>query len=203
MHKFHDTLETILRNNKTLRISNASFEEIYIRQNRNMMIVTFAIIIVSCFCHLLFALPSFFNDYDINLAYWFTQEYYGTPYGQIIQWLFNACLLIASFAIAYPMIFVGYLKHNICFQFRSIAYYVEYNFNIKSNHDTYIHNTEYQESVYTKLKTLVEYSLSIKRSLNSVLALQGYAILLLTTTGSIACVALLFFIIAGSISQQS
>uniref|UniRef100_A0A6P7FCR8 Odorant receptor n=1 Tax=Diabrotica virgifera virgifera TaxID=50390 RepID=A0A6P7FCR8_DIAVI len=194
LNVMHEVIDTISRDSKTLPLQDTLFEKYCIKQVRDTKIIMFLLVMFSFFVHLLIALPSVFKDYNINILYWLFKEYYVPPYQEMTLWISCIAVLIESFVIVYPLIFMGYFNFHICHRFRCLANYIEHNFDIRSNHDTYAQNSEDQEIIYTKLKAAVEYYLNITRSFSAVAAVQNLSILLLGTSGLFVSVAVLYFI---------
>ncbi|XP_072384150.1 uncharacterized protein [Diabrotica undecimpunctata] len=159
----HEMADTISRSSTTLPIQDPLFEKYCIKQARNTKICIFLFVMLSLFVHLLFTLPSVFKDYNTHILYWLFEEYYIPPYRALALWMECISGIIESFAIVYPLIFMAYFNFHICCRCRCLSNYIENNFDIRSNHDTYVQNFEYQEMIYTKLKATVEYYLNIRR----------------------------------------
>ncbi|XP_072381091.1 zinc finger MYM-type protein 6-like [Diabrotica undecimpunctata] len=163
LSNINNILDTIAENTKKLLHQDELFENCVAKEARNIKTICVAAIVYSFTAHMLFALPSVLNDYDINIVYWLIREYYGTYFSSIMIWITGASIIIASCTAIFPIIFFGYFKFHICLQLHWIAHYIEQKLSITTDHDSYIQNRAYQDMVYTEIKAAVKYNLTIKR----------------------------------------
>uniref|UniRef100_A0A6P7FCR5 Odorant receptor n=1 Tax=Diabrotica virgifera virgifera TaxID=50390 RepID=A0A6P7FCR5_DIAVI len=193
--KLENMLDTITENSRELVYLDKLFETGVKKDVKNIKILSAAIIIISFTAHLIFAMPSVFNDYDIHMIYWLTREYCEAPLTAIMSWISSASLLIGSFSVAYPLIFFAYFKFHICLQLRWIATYLEQRFTITAKHESYnIQNKAYHDMVSTELKSAIKYSLIVEKSFKLLLDIQNFWMLLISPSGMIAGAGIIYFI---------
>uniref|UniRef100_A0A6P7FBY2 Uncharacterized protein LOC114328715 n=1 Tax=Diabrotica virgifera virgifera TaxID=50390 RepID=A0A6P7FBY2_DIAVI len=94
--RLENMLDIIAGNTQKSRYQDELFENNVMKESKKMKVICIASIIYSFTAHLLFALPTVFNDYDIAAAYWLIRNYYGTHFSLVMTWMFSALILIGN-----------------------------------------------------------------------------------------------------------
>uniref|UniRef100_A0A6P7FIC3 Uncharacterized protein LOC114330513 n=1 Tax=Diabrotica virgifera virgifera TaxID=50390 RepID=A0A6P7FIC3_DIAVI len=203
-HKIYNILYSTIVASRQLSIQDIEFENISAKQARTMKILSLTIISLCFSAHLLFVLPTVFNDYDITLTCWFIREYCGTSFSaSTLLWLLRAAVLVASLATAYPCVLMGYLQYHISLQIRWIAKYIENNFTITGNPEEHLYSFVYQQTVYSNLKRAVKLYLRISRVFDLLFQLQNATMLFLIATYILCTAGIIFFVMTVSIPYVS